>query len=103
MPGKLNYEQIAEMAQEMKILLENHLLEDPEIAAPFIEHAQSISKEIEKMGLLVQRKASFDTQTLQISVQVEVLKPKENMTMGEQNLYDEWLLKKAGINSKIEN
>ena len=103
MNSEISYEQVAEMTQELKELLENHLLENPEIAAPFVDRALQIRQELESMGLLVRWKASMDPQTLKLCVEIDILKPRDNMTAEQQKLYDEWLLKKAGISLNIKN
>src|SRR3989344_2303362 len=97
MNNELSYEQVAKMSEELKELLENHMLENPETAGPFIKRAQQIKQCIESMGLLVEWKANLNPETFQLLIEVNILKPKDNMSLEEQKIYDEWLFKKAGI------
>lgn len=98
-----SYEQIIEMARELKELLENHLLENPEKAAPFIDRARQIRQDIESWGLMIGWKTFLNPETLELSIEIDILEPKDNMTPDEQKLYDEWFLKKAGVRLNSKN
>lgn len=88
-------EEVLEKAETIKGLLQEALSQDPQSAAQKIDTARSLKRELEKMGFLVQWKATLNPQTLVCAVTVKVFKPKKNMTPEEGRLYDEWLLKHA--------
>lgn len=89
---------IMEAAHKLEKIYEDYLLEDPEIAAPFMAEAREIIRSIEIQGYLVQK--FFSISSLypgKADVEIVVLKPKPNLPSDLQKIYDEWLLSKQGI------
>ena len=87
-------EEIFAKAQKIKDILEEYFPQDPAVAAPKINEALGIKRELETMGFLVQWQAALNAETLVCEVEVRVYKPKENMSPEDAALYDAWLIKR---------
>jgi len=90
--SEVKEEEIKELAVELQGLLENHLLEDPASAHPYIVRALEIKKIITQYGYLVTWQASLNPETFELDVTVNVYKPKADMSAENQALYDKWFL-----------
>lgn len=94
--------EIITLANRLQQLLEEHLLEDPEIAEPFIIEAKNIIRNINRYGYLVEWRASLNPETLALEVIVDVKRPKDNMTPEDAKIYDEWFMEVNKIESEIQ-
>jgi len=84
--------EIMTLAKRIQWLLEKYLLETPAIANVYMEEVAKIRTTITGYGYLVQWSAALDTQLGRVKVEVQLFKPKPNMTPEEQQLYDTWFL-----------
>ena len=90
-PDLLVVEHVTGLAEELRDLLQKYFPEDHMIAAPHMERAKLIRAEIESLGFMVTWRADLDPQTFDLSVVVDLHRPKSWLATDDQKMYDEWL------------
>ena len=89
---------VQKLVEELKSLLENSLLLDPESAKPQIERAGKIRMELYYRGYSVDWSAHVSLADLtKIIINLKVYKTEEDATEKDAAAYDKEFLKSAGI------
>jgi len=89
---------VQKLVEELKSLLENSLLLDPESAKPQIERAGKIRMELYYRGYSVNWSAYVSLADLtKIIINLKVYKTEEGATEKDATAYDKEFLKSAGI------
>jgi len=104
-PSKEIQERVQQLALEMHVLLEKNVLLDPQLAEKGMERAAQIRQEIESYGFLVTWELGMtieDDQTPVAKVNVTIWQVKENLSLEERALYDQWFTRSSGIRNDQE-
>lgn len=86
-------ERAKELAAELKEILEESLIKDPDLTDIPMARARAIREEIQQMGFVVSWEANLNTETLSLAVEITLWEPKKDMSPEEQKIYDEWFAK----------
>lgn len=91
-------ENVIKLAKELKQLLQENLLKNPDVAGPAIIRARELRSTIQSFGFLVTTEYILNPSNLEtLEINVTLWKPKENMSLEEQKIYDEWFAKVNGL------
>ncbi|OGY67725.1 MAG: hypothetical protein A3B16_01925 [Candidatus Zambryskibacteria bacterium RIFCSPLOWO2_01_FULL_45_43] len=83
----------SELAVELRRILDENLFKDPKTTDKEMERVREIREEIEALGFFVQWGASFSSSDPNsLEVEVNLYKPKENLSPELQKMYNDWLI-----------
>lgn len=94
-------EHIKKLADELQQLIQQYVLQDPELVEDKMLRSSEIIKEIQSLGFVVNWEVNINPSELELAdVTIRILKPKDNLSPEDQEKYDEWFLSVAGIKNK---
>jgi hypothetical protein len=82
---------------EIKKLLGENLLKDPEEARAGLEKARKLRQELLSYGYPIKWEAVFDPKTLSLEITVTAYKVRDDLTPELQAIYDKWLAEQNGF------
>ena len=90
-------QKVLSLAHELQTIVEENFLKDPQLTDKAIMRAREIRDEIQGFGLAITFTAKLNLRNLKFEAKVEIWQPKDDMTVEQAALYDEWFTRVNGL------